>query len=69
MEPKDKNGQGWKMNWILICAGIIFLPIFLPVGLVMIFLGVYSDIKETLSNKEKAYKIDEYSGEIVEKGI
>jgi len=57
------------MNWILICAGIIFLPIFLPVGLVMIFLGVYSDIKETLSNKEKAYKIDEYSGEIVEKGI
>ena len=57
------------MDWRLIIAGIVFLPLFLPVGLVLIFLGVYSDIKETLSNKEKAYKIDEYSGEIVEKGI
>ena len=57
------------MDWRLIIAGIIFLPLFLPVGLVLIFLGVYSDIKETWAKQEKAYKIDEYSGEIVEKGI
>lgn len=57
------------MDWRLIIAGIVFLPLFLPVGLVLIFLGVYSDIKETWAKQEKAYKIDEYSGEIVEKGI
>jgi len=57
------------MNWLFIVAGIIFLPLFLPVGIVLIFLGVYSDVKETWSKKEKAYKIDEYSGEVVEKGI
>ncbi len=57
------------MDWRLIVAGIIFLPLFMPVGLVLIFLGVYSDIKETWAKKEKAYKIDEYSGEVVERGI
>ena len=61
------------MDWRFICAGIFCVAtgFLLPVGLIFIFLGVYSDgsskyFKE--EKKEKTYKIDEYSGEVVENG-
>ena len=56
------------------CVGIFCVAtgFLLPVGLIFIFLGVYSDVSSKYfkdEEKEKTYKIDEYSGEVVEKGI
>ena len=56
------------------CAGIFCVAtgFLLPVGLIFIFLGVYSDVSSKYfkdEEKEKTFKIDEYSGVVVEIGI
>ena len=61
-----------SMNIWLLAVGIIFLPIFLPIGVVLIFLSLYGDftkkyIKEV--KEEKRYEQSEFGTDILEKGI
>jgi len=63
------------MNVWLLAVGIIFLPIFLPVGAVMIFMALYGDftkkyMKEVEQPKEeKKYDKDEFGTDILEQGV
>ena len=65
----------YGMNMWLLVAGIIMLPLFLPVGAVLIFLSLYGDftkkymkeVKEDI--EEKKYSQAEYGTDILEKGI
>ena len=62
----------YVMNMWLLVAGIIMLPLFLPVGAVLIFLSLYGDftkkyIKEV--KEEKRYEQSEFGTDILEKGI
>ena len=63
------------MNILLLAVGIIFLPIFLPIGLVMIFMAIYGDftkkyIKEVEQAKEeKKYNQDEFGTDVLEQGV
>jgi chloramphenicol O-acetyltransferase len=56
-------------------VGIIFLPIFLPIGAVLIFMALYGDftkkyIKEVEQAKEeKKFKQDEFGTDVLEQGI
>ena len=60
--------------WLLV-VGMLFLPIFLPVGIVMIFLALYGDftkryMKEVEQPKEeKKFKQDEFGTDILEQGV
>ena len=60
--------------WLL-AVGIIFLPIFLPIGAVMIFMALYGDftqkyMKEVEQPKEeKKYDQDEFGTDILEQGV
>ena len=60
------------MNIWLLAVGIIFLPIFLPIGVVLIFLSLYGDftkkyIKEV--KEERRYEQSEFGTDILEKGV
>ena len=62
----------YSMNIWLLVVGIIFLPIFLPIGVVLIFLSLYGDftkkyIKEV--KEERRYEQSEFGTDILEKGI
>tara|TARA_Y100001949_G_scaffold29252_1_gene22388 strand:- start:12 stop:203 length:192 start_codon:yes stop_codon:yes gene_type:complete len=63
------------MNIWLLAAGIIMLPLFLPVGAVLIFLSLYGDftkkyMKEVEQAKEeKKFKQDEFGTDVLEQGI
>jgi len=62
----------YGMNMWLLVVGIIMLPLFLPVGAVLIFLSLYSDftkkyIKEI--KEERNYEKSEFGTDILEKGI
>ena len=62
----------YGMNMWLLVVGIIMLPLFLPVGAVLIFLSLYSDftkkyIKEV--KEEKRYEQSEFGTDILEKGV
>jgi len=62
----------YGMNMWLLVAGIIMLPLFLPVGAVLIFLSLYGDftkkyIKEV--KEEKRYEQSEFGTDILEKGV
>ena len=65
----------YGMNMLLLVVGIIFLPIFLPIGLVMIFMAIYGDftkkyIKEVEQAKEeKKYNQDEFGTDVLEQGV
>ena len=65
----------YNMNVWLLAVGIIFLPIFLPIGAVLIFLSLYGDftkkyIKEVEQAKEeKKFKQDEFGTDVLEQGI
>jgi len=65
----------YGMNILLLAVGIIFLPIFLPIGLVMIFMAIYGDftkkyIKEVEQAKEeKKYNQDEFGTDVLEQGV
>ena len=65
----------YGMNMLLLVVGIIFLPIFLPIGLVMIFMAIYGDftkkyIKEVEQAKEeKKYNQDEFRTDVLEQGV
>ena len=65
----------YSMNVWLLAVGIIFLPIFLPIGLVMIFMAIYGDftkkyIKEVEQAKEeKKYNQDEFGTDVLEQGV
>ena len=65
----------YSMNVWLLAVGIIFLPIFLPIGAVLIFLSLYGDftkkyIKEVEQAKEeKKYNQDEFGTDILEQGV
>ena len=65
----------YSMNILLLAVGIIFLPIFLPIGLVMIFMAIYGDftkkyIKEVEQAKEeKKYNQDEFGTDVLEQGV
>ena len=64
-----------SMNIWLLVVGIILLPIFLPIGVVLIFMALYGDftkkymkeVKEDI--EEKKYSQAEYGTDILEKGI
>ena len=61
-----------SMNIWLLAVGIIFLPIFLPIGVVLIFMALYGDftkkyIKEV--KEEKRYEQSEFGTDILEKGV
>ena len=60
------------MNIWLLAVGIIFLPIFLPIGAVLIFLSLYGDftkkyIKEV--KEEKRYEQREFGTDVLEQGV
>ena len=62
----------YGMNMWLLVVGIIMLPLFLPVGAVLIFLSLYGDftkkyIKEV--KEEKRYEQSEFGTDILEKGV
>jgi len=62
----------YGMNMWLLVVGIIMLPLFLPVGAVLIFLSLYSDftkkyIKEI--KEERNYEKSEFGTDILEKGV
>ena len=65
----------YSMNIWLLAVGIIFLPIFLPIGVVLIFMALYGDftkkymkeVKEDI--EEKKYSQTEYGTDILEKGV
>ena len=65
----------YGMNIWLLAVGLIFLPIFLPIGAVMIFMAFYGDftkkyLKEVEQPKEeKKYGQDEYGTDILEQGV
>ena len=65
----------YGMNLWLLVAGIIMLPLFLPIGAVLIFLSVYGDftkkyIKEVEQAKEeKKYNQDEFGTDVLEQGV
>ncbi len=65
----------YSMNVWLLAVGIIFLPIFLPIGAVLIFLSLYGDftkkyIKEVEQAKEeKKYNQDEFGTDVLEQGV
>ena len=65
----------YNMNVWLLAVGIIFLPIFLPVGAVLIFMAFYGDftkryMKEVEQPKEeKNFKQDEFGTDILEQGV
>tara|TARA_Y100001951_G_scaffold97283_1_gene96850 strand:- start:12 stop:212 length:201 start_codon:yes stop_codon:yes gene_type:complete len=65
----------YGMNIWLLVVGLIFLPIFLPVGAVMIFMAFYGDftkryMKEVEQAKEeKKFKQDEFGTDVLEQGI
>ena len=65
----------YNMNVLLLAVGIIFLPIFLPIGAVLIFMALYGDftkkyMKEVKEDKEeKKYNQDEFGTDILEQGI
>ena len=55
------------MNIWLLVVGIIFLPIFLPVGAVLIGLSIYDDFTKKYI-KKKNYEKSEFGTDILEKG-
>ena len=63
------------MNVWLLAVGIIFLPIFLPVGVVMIFMALYGDFTKKYMKdveqpkEEKKYDKDEFGTDILEQGV
>ena len=62
----------YSMNVWLLAVGIIFLPIFLPIGAVLIFLSLYGDftkkyIKEV--KEEKRYEQKEFGTGVLEQGV
>ena len=65
----------YSMNVWLLAVGIIFLPIFLPIGAVMIFMALYGDftkryMKEVEQAKEeKKFKQDEFGTDVLEQGV
>ena len=58
----------YGMNIWLLVAGIIMLPLFLPVGAVLIFLSLYSDFTKKYI-KKKNYEKSEFGTDILEKGV
>jgi hypothetical protein len=56
------------MNLWLLVVGIIFLPIFLPVGAVLIGLSLYDDFTKKYI-KKKNYEKSEFGTDILEKGV
>ena len=62
----------YGMNIWLLVVGLIFLPIFLPIGAVMIFMAFYGDFtKKYLKEvkEEKKYSKDEFGTDILEQGV
>ena len=58
----------YSMNIWLLVVGIIFLPIFLPVGAALIGLSIYDDFTKKYI-KKKNYEKSEFGTDILEKGV
>ena len=56
------------MNVLLLAAGIIMLPLFLPVGASLIFLSLYGDFTKKYI-KKKNYEKSEFGTDILEEGV
>ena len=62
----------YGMNVLLLAVGIVFLPIFLPIGAVLIFLSLYGDFTKKYMKEvkeEKRYEQKEFGTDILEKGV
>ena len=62
----------YGMNLWLLVAGIIMLPLFLPVGAVLIFLSVYGDFTKKYMKEvkeEKKYNQNEFGTDVLEQGV
>ena len=60
------------MNVWLLAAGLIMLPLFLPIGATLIFLSLYGDFtkKYLIEIKdEKKYSKEEYGTDVLEQGV
>ena len=60
------------MNVWLLAAGLIMLPLFLPVGATLIFLSIYGDFTKKYIKEikdEKKYSKEEYGTDVLEQGI
>ena len=60
------------MNVWLLAAGLIMLPLFLPIGATLIFLSLYGDFtKKYLEEikEEKKYSKEEYGTDVLEQGV
>ncbi len=58
----------YGMNIWLLVAGIIMLPLFLPVGAVLIFLSLYDDFTKKYL-KRKNYEKQEFGTDVLEQGV
>ena len=62
----------YGMNIWLLAAGIIMLPLFLPIGAVLIFLSLYGDFTKKYMKEvkeEKRYEQKEYGTGVLEQGV
>ena len=62
----------YSMNVLLLAVGIIFLPIFLPIGAVLIFLSLYGDFTKKYMKEvkeEKRYEQKEFGTGVLEQGV
>ena len=60
------------MNVWLLAAGLIMLPLFLPIGATLIFLSLYGDFTKKYLKEikdEKKYSKEEYGTDVLEQGI
>ena len=58
----------YGMNIWLLAAGIIMLPLFLPIGAVLIGLSLYDDFTKKYM-KRKNYEKSEFGTDILEQGV
>ena len=56
------------MNVWLLAAGLIMLPLFLPVGATLIFLSLYDDFTKKYL-KRKNYEKSEFGTDVLEQGV
>ena len=62
----------YSMNIWLLAAGIIMLPLFLPIGATLIFLSLYGDFTKKYLKEikdEKKYSKEEYGTDVLEHGV
>tara|TARA_B100001245_G_C22547476_1_gene274116 strand:+ start:346 stop:528 length:183 start_codon:yes stop_codon:yes gene_type:complete len=60
------------MNVWLLAAGLIMLPLFLPIGATLIFLSLYGDFTKKYLKEikdEKKYSKEEYGTDVLEQGV